>query len=43
VGVLPEHLHRELNKHFDAYPHLQWIVRLVNIFISIFILSTCVY
>ncbi|XP_050545940.1 CCAAT/enhancer-binding protein [Daktulosphaira vitifoliae] len=23
VGVLPEHLHRELNKHFDAYPHLQ--------------------
>lgn len=21
VGVLPEHLHRELNKHFDTYPH----------------------
>lgn len=23
VGVLPEHLHRELNKHFDSYPHVQ--------------------
>lgn len=23
VGVLPEQLHRELNKHFDVYPHVQ--------------------
>lgn len=23
VGVLPEHLHREINKHFDSYPHVQ--------------------